>query len=35
MKQLTAKVKENVVIAENIYAMTLTLPESVGKIKCG
>lgn len=35
MKQLTAKVKNNVLIAENIYAMTLTLPESVGEIKCG
>lgn len=35
MKQLTAKVKNNALIAENIYAMTLTLPESVGEIKCG
>ncbi|MGN0817373.1 MAG: dihydroorotate dehydrogenase electron transfer subunit [Candidatus Coproplasma sp.] len=29
MKELTATVKENIKIAENIYSMTLTLPEEV------
>jgi dihydroorotate dehydrogenase electron transfer subunit len=35
MKELIAKVKENKEIAQNIYSITLTLPESVGKIKGG
>lgn len=35
MKELLATVKENKQIAENIWAITLTLPESVGKIKGG
>jgi dihydroorotate dehydrogenase electron transfer subunit len=35
MKELTAKVKENKEIAQNIYSITLTLPQSVGQIKGG
>jgi dihydroorotate dehydrogenase electron transfer subunit len=35
MKELIAKVKENKEIAQNIYSITLTLPESAGKIKGG
>lgn len=35
MKELIATVKENKQIAEGIWAITLTLPESVGKIKGG
>ncbi|MBE7088438.1 MAG: dihydroorotate dehydrogenase electron transfer subunit [Clostridiales bacterium] len=35
MKELIATVKQNKLIAENIYAMTLTLPESVGEIRGG
>jgi dihydroorotate dehydrogenase electron transfer subunit len=35
MKELIATVKENKLIAENIYLITLSLPESVGKIKGG
>ena len=35
MKDLLAIVKGNVEIAENIYMMMLTLPESAGKIKGG
>ncbi len=35
MKELIATVKKNGEIAENIYAITLTLPESVGEIKGG
>lgn len=35
MKELVAKVKLNREIAENIYAITLTLPEDVGAIECG
>lgn len=35
MKELLATVKSNVLIAENIYALTLALPESVGEIKGG
>ena len=35
MKDLLSTVKSNTPIAENIYMMTLTLPESAGKIKGG
>lgn len=35
MKDLLATVKSNEKIAENIYMMTLTLPENAGKIKGG
>jgi dihydroorotate dehydrogenase electron transfer subunit len=35
MKELTATVKENKQIAQNIYSITLTLPESVGEIRGG
>lgn len=35
MKELTATVKENKLIAENIYSITLTLPEDVGYIRGG
>ena len=35
MKDLLAAVKSNVLVAENIYMITLTLPESAGKIKGG
>ena len=35
MKELLATVKENKRIAEGIWAITLTLPESVGEIKGG
>ncbi|MBD5632494.1 MAG: dihydroorotate dehydrogenase electron transfer subunit [Clostridia bacterium] len=35
MKDLTAKVKSNEKIAENIYMLTLTLPESAGEIHGG
>lgn len=35
MKDLLATVKSNLEIAENIYMITLTLPESAGKIKGG
>ena len=35
MKDLTAVVKSNTLIAENIYMMTLTLSESAGKIRGG
>lgn len=35
MKELVAKVKENKQIAENIYSLTLILPESAGKIRGG
>ncbi|MDE7306159.1 MAG: hypothetical protein K2N33_02090, partial [Clostridia bacterium] len=35
MKDLIATVKENKLIAENVYMLTLTLPESAGKIRGG
>ena len=35
MKDLLATVKQNVEIAENIYKMTLTLPESAGELLGG
>lgn len=35
MKDLIATVKQNVKIAENIYMLTLALPESAGKIRGG
>ena len=35
MKDLTTVVKSNVKIAENIFMITLTLPESAGRIKGG
>ena len=35
MKELLATIKENKKIAEGIWAITLTLPEKVGKIKGG
>ena len=35
MKELLATVKENIEIAKDIWSVTLTLPESVGKIKGG
>ena len=35
MKDILATVKENREIAENIYMLTLTLPESAGKIRGG
>lgn len=35
MKDLTATVKSNEAIAENVYMLTLNLPESAGKIKGG
>lgn len=35
MKELLAIVKENIEIAKDIWSVTLTLPESVGKIKGG
>lgn len=35
MKDMVATVKENKLIAEKIYMLTLTLPESAGKIKGG
>lgn len=35
MKDLLATVKSNVKIAENIYELTLTLPESAGEIRGG
>jgi dihydroorotate dehydrogenase electron transfer subunit len=35
MKELFATVKENKQIAQNIYSLTLTLPEDVGPIKGG
>ncbi len=35
MKELFATVKSNILIAENIYSLTLALPEDVGEIKGG
>ena len=35
MKDLISTVKSNIIIAENIYMLTLTLPEDAGKIKGG
>ena len=35
MKELLATVKQNIEIAKGIWAITLTLPESVGKIRGG
>ena len=35
MKDLSCKVVENINIAENIYMLTFTLPESAGKVKGG
>ena len=35
MKDLLATVKENIQIAENVYSVTLSLPESAGEIKGG
>ena len=35
MKDLLAVVKSNSLIAENIYMLTLTLPEDAGKIRGG
>jgi len=35
MKDITAKINSNVIIAENIYMLTVTLGEDVGKIRGG
>ena len=35
MKDLISTVKSNIIIAENIYMITLTLPENAGEIKGG